>query len=512
MKKVLALNVNGDMTYCTCPPDLRGKGRCNHVAHQMENESAADFVQRISEMQERLQNGGSADETEDLVNKVTDALFDDGSDEPFGKNAFIPYDGTTVVLKPYRMTDDEKKVLQKIENRMQLDQNIDGGYMELEEPLWNDMDKNYFCQISGMKKKNLEAVLHGDAQIIIEGTGRYKRGRVIPNETLETWEKEGYPAGWDQNAIHMETGVVAMNNLAARDYAFVPTKDVFVLPYYMRMGIADHTPQYESSATENSVVGEMKEDAISSDITVAYKYMLRQHANPQKQQLAYEALLNNQALSDKDARFTNGFRNKSLADEFAGKGGVFRAVMSGGSIPYSGRAVITPNADLKFGECAIPASMAIDIFRPTLLDQLTREGKNVEEIDQWMSQYRVPQGSISKKAKKELEERIHDRRVALCRQPSLHQPSFQSFRPRISDGATIENNPLICKAYNADHDGDEMSCYGFNQEHIIPILDRSIDASLDVNTKLPRHQDTMTILPTKDSLFGIISILEQRDN
>ena len=276
------------------------------------------------------------------------------------------------------------------------------------------------------------------------------------------------------------------------------------------MGIADHSDEFVESAGANPVAGAPKEDAISSDITVAYKYMLRQHANPQKQQLAYEALLNNNALSKDDARYSNGYRNKSLADEFAGKGGVFRAVISGGSIPYSGRAVITPNADLKFGECAIPASMAVDIFRPTLLDQLTAEGKSIEEIDAWMAQYRIPQHEISPATKKDLEDRISTRRVALCRQPSLHQSSFQSFRPRISHGATIENNPLICKAYNADHDGDEMSCYGFNQEHIIPILDRSIDATLPVNTRLPRHLETLSILPTKDSLFGILSILEQR--
>ena len=520
--KRLALNENGDMTWCTCEPGQEGKGRCNHVAHQKPDESPAQFAERVSEIQERLSvqedgvpSSGHPDidgKTEAAVDQLMHAVYGEREPQPMGENSFIPYEGTTVETKPYRMTEDEKKGLQKIENRMQLDMNIDGGYMELEEPLWNDMDKNYFCQISGMSKANLERVLHGEAQIVFESaSGRFPVGRVIPNETIEQWEKEGYPKAWDPNA-KMDTGVQAMNKYAALYHQFEATKDVFVLPYYMRMGIADHSAEYGASSTDNPVAGAPMEDAVSSDITIAYKYMLRQHANPQRQQIAYEALLNNAALDENRARFTNGYRNYSLADEFAGKGGVFRAVMSGGSVPYSGRAVITPNSDLKFGEVAIPASMAVDIFKPTIIDRFSREGKSAEWIDQWMLQYRVPQHEISPAVKLELENMISDRRVALNRQPSLHQSSFQSFRPRISHAATVEVHPLYCKAYNADFDGDNISVYGFNQEHIIPVLDRSIDASLPVNTRLPRHQDTLSIMPTKDSLFGLLSILEQRSD
>lgn len=489
--RVLALNISGNMTYCTCPPEKRGMGRCNHVEHQHDGESPQDFILRVESIQEKLLSG----------------LID--SNEPFN-NPFIPYDGTTIESHPYRMSDEERSKLMKIENRMQLDQNIDGGYIELEEPLWNDMDKNYYCQISGMPKKNLNDILHGDAYMVIESnSGRFKHGRMIKTDQLEEWKQNGYPDGWDES-IKIETGVKFMNRYAKENGDFEATKYVYVLPYYMRMGISDHTN--ESSASESGEIGYDESAMLSSDITIGYKYMLRQHANPDKQQLAYDALLNNSALQEQHARFNNGYRNNSLADEFAGKGGVFRAVLSGSSIPYTGRAVIVPNADLKFGEVAIPASMAIDIYRPTLLQQLSYEGKSMEEIDEWLNQYRVPQHQISAAAKLDLDYRIRDLRIAMNRQPSLHQSSFQSFHPRVSNSASAEIHPLYCTAYNADHDGDACSFYGFNNAEIYPVLDRSIDASLPINTHLPRSHDTLSIMPTKDAMFGLLSILEQRTN
>ena len=480
--KVLALNVHGHITYCTSPPELRGVGRCNHVAHQRSGESPQQFIERISDEAEKLQK--NLDE----------------------KEPFIPEE-TVIETKPYRMTEEERKSLVKIENRMQLDQNIEGGYIEFEEPLWNDMDKKYFSQMSGISVKYINAVLHREAYIILKGDGRFKEGTIYTEDEVIEFEKNGFPNGWTENIV-LDTGVVAMNTFAKENYDFEATKYVYVLPYYLRMGVADHTV-YASSASESAAIGE-REDRISSQITAGYKYLLRQRANPDRQQLAYDALLNNDELNKNYARYTDGFRNRSLADEFAGKGGVFRAHLSGSSIPYSGRAVIVPNANLKFGEVAIPASMAIDIFRPTLLKQLSSEGMSMEEIDEWMNRYRIPQNKIHPAHRKELDERIRHLRIAMNRQPSLHQSSFQTFRPRISSSASAEIHPLYCKAYNADFDGDTCSFYGFNHEEIFPILDRNTDASLDVNVTIPRHHDTVAIMPSKDALFGLLNILEQR--
>lgn len=473
--KVLAVNVNGDITYCTVDPENRGKGRCNHIAHQNHGESTQEFIERINEIREQI---NSKEE----------------------ESNFIPYEGTEVETKPYRMSNEEKEELIKIENRMQLDQNIEGGYIELEEPLWNDMDKNYFSNISGIHKNKLTSVLHEESYIVMESEEKkFPVGKVLPIDTVDKLLKidlNENPLSQEEKQklleeklnIRLGIGVEDVNQFAYENYNWEATKDVYVLPYYMRIGAGED---------------------ISSDITVGYKYLLRQHKNPNRQQLAYEALLNNSSMNRDNARYTKGFKNKSLADEFVGKGGVFRACLSGSSIPYSARAIVTPEV-LPYGEIKIPASMAIDIFKPTLLEQFAYEGKSVKEIDEWFSEFRKPQTEIQKDLRDELEKRIEGKRAIMNRQPSLHTSSLQSFVPKISSDSTVKVHPLYCESYGMDFDGDAVSIYGINQESIIPTVDKSIGAHNYINTHKPRSMETSAIMPSKDALFGLINILDKR--
>lgn len=453
MTKTLALNINGDMTYCSVPPEMRGKGRCNHIAHKEENETTKEFLERVADLQEEASNK---------------ALEDD---------PFVPQEGI-LKTKAYRMTEEEKRGLTLIQNRMQLDQNIDGGVMELDEPLWNDMDKNCFSEISGLYKRDINAVIHGEKCIILESNDdKNPVGKVITPEKAESLM-----------GIKTGTGVKAMNQYAENEYHWKATKDIYVIPYYMRMG----------------------SEEVDSDITIGYKYLLRNHANPQQQQLAYEALLNNAAINKEKARVSNGYRNKSLADEFAGKSGVFRAYLTGNSIPYSGRAVISPSLDMQYGEVRIPPTIVVDIFRPTLLKQLTEEGKSEEEIDDFLQKYRVEQRAISDEDRMELERRIAGKRVAFNRQPSLHTSSFQGMIPKVSPDATIKIHPLYCTSYSADFDGDESVVYAFNETKMNPLVDEAIGALNKINTHKPGNLSKNNIMPTKDALFGLLNILEKR--
>lgn len=452
--KVLALNTSGNLTYCTCPPELRGKGRCNHITHQENNETTEEFVKRIESIK--------------ITNK---------------RKPFIPSEGCEITVMPYRMTPEERASLTKIENRMQLDQNIEGGYIEVDEPLWNDMDKNYFSQMSGIPVKDINAVLTGNGYIVIESEDpKYPEGKVIPKDCIEDIQKQGIN-------IKLATGVIGMNRFANDVYGWQATKFIYVLPYYMRIGAGDE---------------------IASDLTVAYKYLLRNRNNPDKQQIAYEALLNNSALSKEYSRYTDGFRNKSLADEFAGKGGVFRAYLSGSSIPYSARSVVTPNKDLKYGELRIPPAIAVDIFRPTLLKSLAYDGYSEEEIDAYFAACRMPQTEVPKEIREDLERRICNKRVIMNRQPSLHTSSLQSYIPKISDNATTQVHPLYVKAYGMDFDGDAVSLYGINSDDIIPTVDKTIDSKNYINTHIPRNMESSSILPSKEALWGLLNILDRR--
>lgn len=476
-KKVLAVNINGDITYCTVAPEMRGKGRCNHIAHQNPGESTSDFMERIENLN---------------VEKIARESVEEIYEKPF-----IPSEGTTITTKPYRMSEEEKADLTHIQNRMQLDQNIDGGYIELEEPLWNDMDKSYFSEKSGMSKKNINSVLHEESAVILSSNDpKFPVGKAIPLYIEEREIVRGrevvkqIPIDYSDKDISFETGPKGMNQYAKQEYDWEATRDLYVLPYYMRMGSAD----------------------IDSDLTVGYKYLLRQHNNPAAQQLAYESLLNNSNMATANARYQRGYRNKSLADEFAGKGGVFRACLSGNSIPYSGRTVITPSADMAYGELKIPPSVAVDIYRPTLLKQFAKEGKSIKEIDDYFEQFRGDQTEVSPEARADLERRISGKRVIMNRQPSLHTSSLQSYKPRISENATTQIHPLYCKAYGADFDGDCVTLYAINDTDMVPVVDRSIGATLDVNTHQPRAINNSAIPIEKDSLWGLMNILERRSN
>ncbi len=481
-KKVLAVNVNGDITYCTVEPEYRGTGHCNHIAHQNPGESTSDFIKRIDEMKLEKNNSESKEDENN-------------------KNNFIPYDGTEIETKPYRMTDEEKEDLVKIESRMQLDQNIEGGYIELDEPLWNDMDKNYFSQLSGIHKNKINSVLHGENYIVVNSNeDRYPVGRILTKEMADKLNPDIESGNLN---ITIGTGLETMNNFADENYNWNATQDIFVLPYYMRIGAM-------GKEIEDETTGEIVfSDPIDSDITVAYKYLLRNHKNPQKQQLAYEALLNNSGMDKANARYNKGFRKKSLADQFAGKGGVFRACLSGSSIPYSARTVIIPEV-MPYGEIKIPPSVAIDIYKPTLISQMANEGKTVEEMDAWFHEFRKPQTEIPEELRNELEYRISEKRVIMNRQPSLHTSSLQSFTPKISPDATTHIHPLYCKAYGADFDGDTVTLYGINQQQMIPVVDRSIGAKNSVNVRQPRSQSNSAIMPDKDALYGLINILAHR--
>ena len=477
--KVLAINTNGDITYCTCPPDERGKGRCNHVDHQRDGETNQEFIERININREKLES------------EAVD-------------NEFIGKNGATITTKPLRFTEEQLNNMEKIENKFQLDIPLSSdAYIEAPEPLWNDMDKNYFSELSGISIKNICGIIDGEVYFVKSNTSNYRirnSALLSKNKILNLAEKDD-TADLDEaietlkdNGLEVATGIEELNNLSKR-YNFEATRYISVLPYYMRQGTTDEEGKL-----------------IDNNLTSAYKYLLRNRSNPSGQQKAYERLLNNGALGKDKAKFAKGFREKSLADEFCGKSGVFRKFLSGNSISHSGRAVITPSIDIKFGEIAVPSTIAVDLFKPTILKQLLEEGKTDDEIDEWFSRYRVKQTNISEEYRKELEDRIRSKRVLMNRQPSLHISSLQSFRPRISNNASCQIRPEYCKAFGADFDGDTTTLYGINQDSIIPTVDKELDSKRDINTTVPRAINKSNILPSKDSLWGLMNILDKRSD
>jgi DNA-directed RNA polymerase subunit beta' len=173
-------------------------------------------------------------------------------------------------------------------------------------------------------------------------------------------------------------------------------------------------------------------------------------------QEAVDALIDNSARQAKTVIAATGKKRqlKSLADFLKGKQGRFRQNLLGKRIDYSGRSVIVVGPHLKLHECGIPKKMALELFRPFVISKLiTREYvHNIRSANRFIEADRSEVWDI-------LEEVTSGSYVLLNRAPTLHRLGIQAFRPKLIEGKAIQVHPLVCEAYNADFDGDQMAVH-----------------------------------------------------
>ena len=185
---------------------------------------------------------------------------------------------------------------------------------------------------------------------------------------------------------------------------------------------------------------------------------------------------------------------KSLSDMLKGKQGRFRQNLLGKRVDYSGRSVIVVGPDLKFYQCGIPRKMALELFKPFVMDKLVKEGyaHNIKSAK-----------SLVEKVKPEvwdvLEEVIKSHPVLLNRAPTLHRLGIQAFEPVLVEGKAIRLHPLVCTAYNADFDGDQMAV------HVPLSVEAQAEARflmLSVNNILAPKDGSPITTPSQDMVLG----------
>ncbi|MDP2598377.1 MAG: DNA-directed RNA polymerase subunit beta' [Candidatus Liptonbacteria bacterium] len=207
------------------------------------------------------------------------------------------------------------------------------------------------------------------------------------------------------------------------------------------------------------------------------------------------------ALIDNSARFgvqqLSAQRRplRSLADMLKGKQGRFRQNLLGKRVDYSGRSVIVVGPKLKLDECGIPKRMALELFRPFVISEIMKRGlaHNIRSANRV-----VEEGSDEVWAI--LEEIIKDRRVLLNRAPTLHRLSVQAFKPLLVEGLALQIPPLVCVAFNADFDGDQMAVH-------LPLSANAQKEASEImasgkNLLKPATGDLITT-PTQDMVLGI---------
>ncbi|WAM34420.1 DNA-directed RNA polymerase subunit beta' [Caldicellulosiruptor morganii] len=186
---------------------------------------------------------------------------------------------------------------------------------------------------------------------------------------------------------------------------------------------------------------------------------------------------------------------KSLSDMLKGKQGRFRQNLLGKRVDYSGRSVIVVGPELKIYQCGLPKEMALELFKPFVMKKLVEKGicNNIKNAKKAVERQRSEVWDI-------LEEVIKDHPVLLNRAPTLHRLGIQAFEPVLVEGRAIRLHPLVCTAYNADFDGDQMAV------HVPLSAEAQAEARflmLSANNLLKPADGKPIVVPTQDMVLGI---------
>ena len=214
-----------------------------------------------------------------------------------------------------------------------------------------------------------------------------------------------------------------------------------------------------------------------------------------------------------DALFDNGRRGKtftgpnkrplrSLSDMLKGKQGRFRQNLLGKRVDYSGRSVIVVGPELKLHQCGLPKKMALELFKPFIYHKLSEYGyvTTIKSAKKMVEKERPEVWDI-------LEEIVKEHPVMLNRAPTLHRLGIQAFEPKLIEGKAIQLHPLVCSAFNADFDGDQMAV------HVPLSLEAQIETRvliMSTNNILSPANGKPVVVPSQDIVLGLYSMTRDR--
>lgn len=194
---------------------------------------------------------------------------------------------------------------------------------------------------------------------------------------------------------------------------------------------------------------------------------------------------------------------KSLSDMLKGKQGRFRQNLLGKRVDYSGRSVIVVGPELKLYQCGLPKEMALELFKPFVMKKLVKDGyaHNIKSAKRMVERVKPEVWDV-------LEDVIKEHPVLLNRAPTLHRLGIQAFEPVLVEGRAIQIHPLVCTAYNADFDGDQMAV------HLPLSAEAQAEARLlmlAINNILKPQDGKPVVTPTQDIVLGSYYLTVQKD-
>src|SRR5688500_19039352 len=216
-----------------------------------------------------------------------------------------------------------------------------------------------------------------------------------------------------------------------------------------------------------------------------------------------------------DALFDNGRRGRvftgpnrrplrSLSDMLKGKQGRFRQNLLGKRVEYSGRSVIVVGPNLKLHQCGLPKKMALELFKPFVYNKLEEKGfaTTIKQAKKLVETESVEVWDI-------LSDVVNEHPVRLTRAPTLHRLGIQAFEPSLHEGKAIQLHPLVCTAFNADFDGDQMAV------HVPLSIEAQVEARvlmMSTNNILSPANGKPIIVPSQDIVLGLYYITMEGEN
>src|SRR5438309_1846822 len=201
---------------------------------------------------------------------------------------------------------------------------------------------------------------------------------------------------------------------------------------------------------------------------------------------------------------TGNRKLKSLSDMLKGKQGRFRQNLLGKRVDYSGRSVIVVGPELKLHECGLPKKMALELFKPFVMRELVNKGytTNIKSAKRMVERSRTEVWDV-------LDQVIHEHPVLLNRAPTLHRLGIQAFMPVLVEGQAIQIHPLVCKAFNADFDGDQMAVH-------VPLFSGAVaeakNLMMSSNNILSASNGSPVVAPTQDIVLGTYYLTQEEES
>ncbi len=381
-----------------------------------------------------------------------------------------------------------------------------------------------------MTLREIERILYFEAYVVIDpGLTELERGHLLSEESyLEAIEQYGddFDARMGAEAIYELLRTVDLNHEVKRIREELPetTSDTKIKKYTKRLKLMEaflhsgNRPEWMVMKVLPVLPPELRPLVpldggrfATSDLNDLYRRVINRNnrlkrlldlnapdiiVRNEKRMLqeAVDALLDN-GRRGRAITGTNKLPLKSLADMIKGKQGRFRQNLLGKRVDYSGRSVIVVGPTLKLHQCGLPKKMALELFKPFIFSKLERRGMatTIKAAKKLVEREGPEVWDI-------LEEVIREHPVMLNRAPTLHRLGIQAFEPVLIEGKAIQLHPLVCTAFNADFDGDQMAVH-------VPL---SIEAQLEARSLMmstnnilsPANGDPI-IVPTQDVVLGL---------